>query len=131
MTNKDTRLKAVINAVVDMVMNATGIRITQPPLKNSGDCTVRVDDERSISQSLNRNHATREAVIVFYCKSDSSDAGITALTTIHDYLLALEEEDMPATDTAFVIDINCGSVAEENDSGDWIYRLKTTIEYCY
>lgn len=131
MTNKNTRLKGVINAVVDMIMSATGIKITQPPLKNVGDCTVRVDDERLIRESLNGNHATREAAIVFYCKSDSSDAGITALTTIHDFLLSLEDEDMPATDAAFITDINCGSVAEENDSGDWIYRLKTTIEYCY
>lgn len=131
MTNKNTRLKGVINAVVDMIMSATGIKITQPPLKNVGDCTVRVDDERLLRQVLSGNHATREAAIVFYCKSDSSDAGITALTTIHDFLLSLEDEDMPATDAAFITDINCGSVAEENDSGDWIYRLKTTIEYCY
>lgn len=125
----DTRLEAAVNAVVDKIIEDTGIDIHPPPLKGDGDCAVRVSGDRTIILTLDRQHAEKEVKLVVYCKAGDSQKGVEIITSIQDYIDELTE--MPASDTVNVMDISAYINGENNNGDEWIYEMTVTIKYCY
>ena len=125
----DTRLEAAVNAVVDKIIEDTGIAIHPPPLKGDGDCAVRVTGDRTLILTLDRQHAEKEVKLTVYCKAGDSQKGVEIITAIQDYIGTLTE--MPASDVVHIENISADSVSENNNTDEWIYEMIITIRYCY
>ncbi len=133
---RKTRVEAVADTVTKFIMEGTGITIRPPPLKNDGDCTVRVSGDRGITESLNGIHAEREMQLTVYCKSSDSRAGAHQLSKIQDYISSANIKSLPAadgggSDAAYINAIAAGDTSEDNKSGEWIYQMNLKIRYCY
>ena len=125
----ETRLEAAVNLVIDKIIDDTGIAIKQPPLRDSGDCTVRVSGEREIWQSMNRKHAEREVTLALYSKADEAADGVNVIGRIQDYISLMN--DMPGSDVVNICGVSTVEAAEDNISEEWIYRMSIIIKYCY
>ena len=125
----DTRLEAAVNAVVDRIIEDTGIEIHPPPLKGDGDCAVRVSGDRTMIVTLNGQHAEKEVKCTVYCKAGDSQNGVEIITAIQDYIDNLTE--MPESDVVHIENISADSVSENNNTDEWIYEMIVTIRYCY
>ncbi len=124
----DTRLEAAVNAVVNKIITDTGINIHPPPLRDSGDCAVRVSGDRTKFVTLNTMHGEKEVDIVVYCKADSSKKGADTITAIQDHL---DTAAKPEPDIVQITRISTSNVHEDNSGGEWIYEMNVTITYCY
>lgn len=124
----DTRLETAVNTVVNKIIEDTGIRIHPPPLKDSGDCAVRVNGDRALFVTLDKMHGEKEVNIVVYCKADSSKKGVETVTAIQDYL---DIAVMPEPGIVQITNISASDVRETNNDGEWIYEMTVTIRYCY
>lgn len=127
--NSKTRVEAAADMTAEYISGGTGIIIRPPPLKNSGDCAVRVSSHRILFRTLGGNHSMCELRLGVYSKASDSRDGVRILTAIQDYLNLYR--DYPQSDIIQILDISADDISEENNSGEWIYQMNVTVKYFY
>lgn len=126
-------LYTVIDGFINYLIQKTRIPIRQPPLKTSGDCTVRVMGDKVLFESLNKQHVERVAEIMIYCKSADSSGGMKRLTALQDIISSFDPDEGLdiCGESAYISEVTASGPGEDNSSGEWIYSMTVSIKYMY
>ena len=83
----ETKAEAAINAVTDRIAKVLNIKITPPPLKDSGVIIYPVGGN-VVNQSLDQKHARCYADVTVECKSREVAEGFRTASSIYERIRA-------------------------------------------
>lgn len=83
----ETKAEAAINAVADRIAKDLNIKITPPPLKDSGVILYPVGGN-VVNQSLDQKHARCYADVTVECKSREAAEGFRTASSIYERIRA-------------------------------------------
>lgn len=83
----ETKAEAAINAVTDRIAKVLNIKITPPPLKDSGVIIYPVGGN-VVNQSLDKKHARCYADVTVECKSREAAEGFRTASLIYERIRA-------------------------------------------
>lgn len=83
----ETKAEAAINAVADRIAKVLNIKITPPPLKDSGVIIYPVGGN-VVNQSLDKKHARCYADVTVECKAREAAEGFRIASSIYERIRA-------------------------------------------